>query len=65
MGEIIEKIGVINLRGLQFDIELNEGTSMLNGHRSIHLQNDRGRIEMSEKDFSLLLVSLASCKKFL
>lgn len=61
MGEIIKKYGTVSLNNNCYDIELN-GPISNNAGGIIHIQNDKSRAEMSQKDFYKLvsLVNLAS-----
>lgn len=50
MGEKIKDIGKISLGNSDFVVELNHGTR--EGEKyEIHLQNDKFRLALSEKDF--------------
>ena len=56
MGEII-KILVKKSDGFKFEIELNKGNN-INDPRMIHIQNESGRIQFTEKDFISICATL-------
>lgn len=50
MGELLRKIGTLDMKDFQLDVELNNPSA--NGlERSVHLQNQKFRLEMSESEF--------------
>lgn len=56
MGELIRNVGKFCFDGSEFNVELNKSTSQKNA-RSVHVQNEKFRLELSEREF----VQLASC----
>lgn len=50
MGELLRKIGTLDINGVKMDVELN-APSAHGLERSVHLQNPSFRLEMSEGDF--------------
>ena len=50
MGELIRKVGTINIGEQSFDVEINVSTSDRNQHE-IHIQNDKARLALTEKQF--------------
>ena len=62
MGEIIKKLGNINVKEKLFDVELNEPTH-LGAKREIHIQNDSFRLALSESDFLKMSACILLAKK--
>ena len=50
MGELLRKIGSIDINGCKFDVELNAPPARDSG-RSIHIQSKSFRFELPEEDF--------------
>lgn len=50
MGEIIRKLGEIQIGNACFAVELNKATKKGNSY-DIHIQNESFRLNISEKDF--------------
>ena len=50
MGEIIKKFGTINISNSNINFELNKPHAK-GAPNSVHIQSDKMRIEMSEKEF--------------
>lgn len=62
MGDVIEKIGTIPIGNNQLDIEINHsarGTS----YRDIHLQNEKFRLEIPEKEFLQMAAGVILAKR--
>lgn len=62
MGERIKDLSKIKLGNTQFRIELNKAYGE-NTRYDIHLQCDKGRIGMSDRDFIKLAMCFAEAKK--
>lgn len=58
MGEKLKVINQVSLHDLDMDIELNAGTAKSNKRQSIHLQNDRFRLELSDKEYVQMAVAI-------
>lgn len=58
MGEKLKVINQVSLHDLNMDIELNAGTAKSNKRQSIHLQNDRFRLELSDKEYVQMAVAI-------
>lgn len=56
MGDMIEKIGAVQIGESHFDIEMNHSVRGL-GYRDIHIQNEKFRLEVPENEF----LQMASC----
>lgn len=64
MGEKIRDVGKINLKGLDLEVELNK-ESILNGPRYIHIQNDKFRLSLTEKEYIQMVASVYRAQKSL
>lgn len=62
MGEIIKKYGKIEIGNQEFDIELNK-PHFINGEKSIHIQNNKFRLEMPASEFSRMAAAVIFAKK--
>lgn len=62
MGELIEKINTITLADQSFDIEINAPTDN-SGVNEIHIQNDKTRIALSEKQFCKIATCILLARK--
>lgn len=62
MGEKIKDIGKIHLGTSDLAIELNHGTRQ-NEKYEIHIQNDKVRLALSEKDFLQMASAVVLAKK--
>lgn len=62
MGEKIKDIGKIHLGGTDLDVELNHGTRQ-NEKYEIHIQNEKVRLALSEKDFLQMASVVVLAKK--
>lgn len=60
MGEIIRVVGNINIKGENFNVELNAPISETGG--VIHIQNEKMRLEMSQRDFYKIVGSINLAK---
>ena len=50
MGELLKKLGELQIGSTRFTVELNKSTHKGNAY-DIHIQNDRFRLNLSERDF--------------
>ena len=65
MGEKLKILSRVRLKNSEIEIELNKA-SKIDGPRSIHLQNDAFRLDMDEREFiKLAMTVLASKRKLL
>lgn len=64
MGEKLRDIGKINLEGLDLEIELNK-ESVVNGPRYIHIQNNKFRLSLTEKEYIQMVASIYRAQKTL
>lgn len=64
MGELIKKIGMIHIAGIEFDVELNEAGS-IDGEKIIHVQNRNGRYAFSESDFVKVITTILCAEDYL
>jgi len=62
MGEIIKKLGDINIKGQLFDIELNVST-YTEGKREIHIQNKSFRLAIPEHEFLKMSACILLARK--
>ena len=62
MGEIIRKIEKIRIGGSEFDIELNKSTASKD-KREIHVQNEKFRLALDEKEFVQMACAVLLAKK--
>ena len=62
MGEIIKKYAKIQIGNREFDIELNK-PHLINGEKSIHIQNNNFRLEMPDYEFARLAAAVVFAKK--
>ena len=62
MGEKIKDIGKIHLGGTDPDVELNHAARQ-NEKYEIHIQNDKVRLALSEKDFLQMASVIVLAKK--
>jgi len=56
MGEIIECLGVMEIKGKKFKVELNQ-SSFAEGSREVHIQNEEFRFSVPETEF----LRMAAC----
>jgi len=62
MGELIKKLGNVNIKGQNLIIELNEST-FSKGKREIHIQSDSFRLAVSENEFLKMSACVLLAKK--
>ena len=62
MGEIIKKFGTINISNSNINFELNKPHAK-GAPNSVHIQSDKMRIEMSEKEFLKFSLTLLDAEK--
>lgn len=58
MGEKIRTIKQIELKDISMDIELNDGTAKSRETKYIHLQNDRVRLALSDREYVEMAVAI-------
>lgn len=58
MGEKIRDMAKVSLNDMDFLIELNDGTVKARKPQYIHLQNDRFRLALSDKEFIQMAVAI-------
>lgn len=58
MGEKIRDLERVSLNGMDFLIELNDGTVKARKPQYIHLQNNRFRLALSDKEFIQMAVAV-------
>lgn len=63
MGEKISDISQVNIKGLNFLIELNDGTVKARKPQYIHLQNERFRLALSDSEFVQMAVAVRAAGK--
>ena len=59
MGELIRDLGTFKIGDSSFQIEQNNPNSR-GCSRSIHLQNQHGRLELTEEDFIRVAITMVS-----
>lgn len=57
MGELIKTYGNVNIGGNNYDIELNAPIFEKTGG-TVHIQNEKSRIEMSQYDFYQMICNM-------
>ena len=62
MGEIIKKFGTITIAGSNIEFELNKPHAK-GSPNSVHIQSDKMRIEMNEKEFLKLSLTVIDAEK--
>lgn len=62
MGEIIEKVGQLEIAGNVFDIELNAPFDS-GGEQNIHIQNERFRFECTKTEFMQIATLIVRAKE--
>ncbi|MBA6156286.1 hypothetical protein H3Z83_07140 [Tenacibaculum sp. S7007] len=62
MGEIIKKFGAITIAESDIDFELNKPHAK-GGLNSVHIQSNKMRIEMDEKEFLKLSLTILEAEK--
>lgn len=63
MGEKIRDISKVDIQGLNFLIELNDGTVKARKPQYIHLQNERFRLALSDSEFVQMAVAVRTAGK--
>jgi hypothetical protein len=63
MGEKLYVISKVNLPGLGFDIELNDGSAASKRPLHIHLQNDRFRLDMPDHEYIQMAIAVREAGK--
>ena len=58
MGEKLYDISEIQLRDMALKIELNDGTAASKKPQYIHLQNDRFRLALSDREYVEMAVAI-------
>lgn len=58
MGEKIRDMAKVSLQGMNFLVELNDGTVKAKKPQYIHLQNERFRLALSDKEFIQMAVAV-------
>lgn len=58
MGEKVRDISKVELQGMDFLIELNDGTVKARKPQYIHLQNERFRLALSDREFIQMAVAV-------
>lgn len=58
MGEKIRDMAKVRLHDMDFLIELNDGTVKARKPQYIHLQNERFRLALSDKEFIQMAVAI-------
>ena len=58
MGERIRDITKIKLHGMPMNIELNAGTAYSADRNYIHIQNERLRLELSDKEYLQMAIAV-------
>jgi len=62
MGEKIKKLGDINIKGENYEIELNHST-FSNGKREIHIQNESFRMAFPESEYLKMSACILHARK--
>ena len=63
MGEKIYDISEIKLKDMALKIELNDGTAKSKKPQYIHLQNDRFRLALSDREYVEMAVAVRTAGK--
>ncbi|GEM_PF-3398776 len=63
MGEKLYVISKVDLPGLSFDVELNDGSAATNKTKYIHLQNERFRLALPVSQYLQMAVAVRSAAK--
>lgn len=63
MGEKIKVIDTVNLEGMKFDVELNDGSAASKKPLHIHLQNDRFRLDLPDYSFMQMAIAVYTAKR--
>ena len=63
MGEKIRNITKVSLHDMDVDIELNDGNASSRKSKYIHIQNDRFRLELTDREFIQLAVAVRVAAK--
>lgn len=58
MGERIRDLTKIKLHDMPVNIELNAGTAYKSDRNYIHIQNDRLRLELSDKEYLQMAIAV-------
>ncbi len=58
MGEKVRDMAKVSLQGMNFLVELNDGTVKAKKPQYIHLQNERFRLALSDKEFIQMAVAV-------
>ena len=62
MGEVLKKLATVNIKGQNYDIELNK-SAFASGKREIHIQNDAFRLAVPEGEFLKMSACVLYAKK--
>ena len=62
MGEVIKKLGNLNIKGHSFCLELNTST-FSEGKREIHIQDENFRLAIPENEFLKMAACVSLAKK--
>lgn len=63
MGEKLYVVTKVDLPSFSFDVELNEGSAASKKPLHIHLQNDRFRLDLTDKEYLQMAVAIRSAAK--
>lgn len=63
MGEKLYVISKVNLKGMKFDVELNDGSAASKRPLHIHLQNDRFRLDMPDYEYLQMAIAVREAGK--
>lgn len=63
LGEKLYDISEIKLRDMAMKIELNDGTAASKKPQYIHLQNDRFRLALSDREYVEMAVAVRTAAK--
>lgn len=63
MGEKIKVISKVDVPGMQFDVELNDGSAASKKPLHIHLQNDRFRLDMPDYEYLQIAIAVRTAAK--
>ncbi len=62
MGEIIKKVGEVNIKSLTFDVELNEPLDEIVGG-NVHIQTKDMRMQLPQVEFYKMVATIKKAEK--
>ena len=58
MGEKLRDITILHLHDMDVNIELNDGNAATRAYKTIHIQNDRFRLQLKEKEYMQMAMAI-------